>query len=96
MRKNGTPSTQCVHRLRPRRLTPYYQVKDIQLTTYDFRQNPGFGKIRSAHELFDDALKYLQRDGQFYDPNIKKSFLTGKKKYITSLQVQKMIQPHLH
>ena len=72
IRKVGTPYTQCVHRIRLRPITPNYQVEDIQLTMDDFRPDPSLGKYRSEHEMFDDALDDLIREGKLYDPNIDK------------------------
>ena len=72
IRKVGTPYTQCVHRIRLRPITPNYQVEDIQLTMDDFRPDPSLGKYRSEHEMFDDALEDLIREGKLYDPNIDK------------------------
>ena len=38
----------------------------------DFRPDPGLGKHRSEHEMFDDALEDLLREGKFQDSNIEK------------------------
>ena len=78
IRKVGTPYTQCVHRIRLRPITPNYQVEDIQLTMDDFRPDPSLGKYRSEHEMFDDALEDLLRQGKLYGPNIDKQI--SKKK----------------
>ena len=72
VRKNGTPYTQCVHRIRLRPITPNYQVEDIQLTMDDFRPDPSLRKYRSEHQMFDDALDELLREGHLYDPHIDK------------------------
>ena len=72
IRKVGTPYTQYVHRIRFRPITPIYQVEDIQLIMDDFRPDPSLGKDRSEHEMFDDALEDLLREGKLYDPNIDK------------------------
>ena len=53
-------------------ITPNYQVQDIQLTVDDFRLDPSLGKYRSEHEIFDDALEDLLREGKLYDPSIDK------------------------
>ena len=78
IRKFGTPYTQFVHRIRLRPITPNYQVEDIQLTMDDFRPDPSSGKYRSEHEMFDDALYDLIREGKLYDPNLDKQI--SKKK----------------
>ena len=78
-RKVGTPYTQCVHRIRLRPITPNYQVEDIQLTMDDFRADPSSGKYKSVHEMFDDALEDLLREGKFYDPIIEKPVSKKKK-----------------
>ena len=44
----------------------------------DFRPDPSLGKYRSEHEMFDDALEDLIREGKLYDPNIDKQI--SKKK----------------
>ena len=72
IRKVGTPYTQCVHRIRLPPITPNYQVEDIQLTVDDFQPDPSLGKCRSEHEMFDDSLEDLLREGKLYDPNINK------------------------
>ena len=72
IRKVGTPYTQCVHRVRLRPITSNYQVEDIQLTVDDFRPDPSLGKYRSEHEMFDDAMEDLLREGKLYEPNIDK------------------------
>ena len=72
IRKVGTPYTQCVHRIRLRPITPNYQVEGIQLTVDDFRPDPSLGKYRSEHEMFDDALEDLLREGKLYDRSIDK------------------------
>ena len=38
----------------------------------DFRPDPSLGKYRSEHEMFDDALDDLLREGRLYDPNVEK------------------------
>ena len=72
IRKVGTPYTQCVDRIRLRPVTPKYLVEDIQLIMGDFRLDPSLGKYRSEHEMFNDALEDLLREGKLYDPNIDK------------------------
>ena len=67
--KVGTPYTLFVHRIHLRPITPNYQVEDIQLTMDDFRPDPSLGKYRSEHDMFDDALEDLLREGKLYDPN---------------------------
>ena len=57
IRKIGTPYTQCVHRIRLRQITPNYEVEDFSVTLDDFRPDPGLGKYRSEHEMFDLALE---------------------------------------
>ena len=70
--KVGTPYAQCVHRIRVRPITPNYQVENIQLTMDDFRPDPSLRKYRSEHEMFDDALDDLLREGHLCDPNVEK------------------------
>ena len=64
--------TQCIHPFRLRPFTPNYQVEDIQFFMDDFRPDPSLGKYRSEHEMFDDALEDLLREGELYDPHIDK------------------------
>ena len=44
----------------------------------DFRPDPNLRKYRSEHEMFDDALEDLLREGELYDPNIEKPILKEK------------------
>ena len=74
MRKIGTPYTQCVHRVGFRPITPNYEVEDISVTTDDFRPDPGWGKYRSEHEMFDSTLEKSMEDTLFYQnlpPNFR-------------------------
>ena len=66
IRKVGTPYTQCVHRIRLRPITPNYDNHDISVTTDDFRPDPGLGKYRSEHEMFDSALEQSFEDTSSY------------------------------
>ena len=72
IRKVGTPYTQRVYCIRLRTITPIYEVEDVQLTVGDIRPDPSLGKDRSEHEMFDDALEDLLREGKLFDPNIVK------------------------
>ena len=71
-RKVGIPYTQGFHRIRLLPITTNYRVEDIQLTVDDFLPDPSLGKYRSEHEIFDDALEDLLREGKLYDPSIDK------------------------
>ena len=60
IRKVGTLSTQCVHRLRIRPIKPQYTVEELpRLDPSEFKPDPSLSQFRSEPCLFDNELPRL-------------------------------------